>query len=376
MLERFSSCSDASDAFSTPDYETKVNVSDRLKRYVTQKRVYNYFGPFTAEEVIVRVRRDDEGGGLYDILVQCLGGISWTVTMRYAQLYESYKWQVKYDKDLKLPLTYQFPPKFYKYTKLDDYALEARRDGLEKWINGRITLVLTYESEPDVMANIEKEMSFLLKIGQHGPSMHSYNRNSTQGSSGTDTPSEESLFSVEEFSSDKSCGKKGAGEKAQVDDSYSESTPTSNMSCSDGNNRSCEANNEKKDENTVPLSSLPESIVRCSVPEEVTSSVMFSQCRSVWVPRTWLYVALVSFVCFSWAANIHMVYTLLMVSCGLEAGRRLEDRLWFSSREDVQEDRECSLTGVVRGVFVALTVLCYLLLHAISFILTRSRSEE
>jgi hypothetical protein len=169
---------------SVGDIDAKVPVADRLKRYVTKTRTYSYFGPFPVQEVAIKaVRRDEEGVGLYDIDVQCRGGFSWTITLRYAQLYESFKWQVKYDKDLRLPLTHQFPPKDrFSYKPLDDDALEARREGLEKWLNGRIDLVHSYESEPELMKNVRKEMSYILKVGEYGPSLRENGRTSSVAS--------------------------------------------------------------------------------------------------------------------------------------------------------------------------------------------------
>lgn len=395
------------------DTDVKVPVCDRLKRYVNQKRLYNYFGPFTAEEVsIPRVRRDEEGVGLYDIHVQCLGNISWTITLRYAQLYESYKWQVKYDKELKLPLTFQFPPKKFLKT-VDDAELEARREGLEKWINGRINLVNNYESECEIMKNIEKEMSFLLKVGQHGPSLHQYNRNDTvstmdssdmrasrysadtldvEGDRDRDRDSSSAQHETLEENSPIPIIVQDfevAAANKQFDESKYEETQSSRNSCKSINSSSTKSTNKRVDvslpikepiscnrKDTVPVS------VSVSVPtptREVTpaSSYLFSQCRSVWVPKNWLYVAVSVVVCTLWALDVHVVYTLLFVCCCLESSRRLEDHLLFANHADIRSDREYSLTGMVRFVFIGLIMLCYLLLHALHFVFARrSRTAD
>ena len=379
---------------SSPDTDTVVHVSDRLKRYVTQKRLYNYFGPFTAEEVsIPRVRRDEDGVGLYDIHVQCLGNISWTVTLRYAQLYESYKWQVKYDKDLKLPLTFQFPPKKFLKT-VDDAELEARRDGLEKWINGRITLVHTYESEGEIMKHIEKEMSYLLKVGEHGPSLHQYRSNTAS----TISDMQESRFTFDTCDVDYVEGVRGTSAENEtqeencivIEDSEvaSANEKFDNSIYEETRIKSHTKNTHKIEELPIkepPSSCKSEDAVPAPVPPPVplttrevapVSSYLFSQCRSIWVPKNWLYVAVSLVVGTLWILDIHVVYTLLFVCCSLEASRRLEDRFLFANQADIQADREYSLSGMVRFVFIGLIMLCYFVLHALHFVCTKSQTVD
>jgi len=367
------------------DVDTKLALSDRLKRYVTRKRTYNYFGPFTVEEVSIKtVRIDDEGVGWYDIHVQCLGGYSWMITLRYAQLYESYKWQVKYDKDLKLPLTYQFPPKgnismFSKHKSMNDEALEARREGIEKWINGRVELVHTYESQPEIMKNIKMEMSHLLKIGQYGPSLHQYSRPSLSDHPNVEV---EALFSVYERDSTV-----GDDNSLHDDHSRDESADKSQIM----------TKNNKDNDNGITPCTIMEFIEKegnmkdgvlgkqhneppCTSPGHFTpsmasapsSSWLFTQCRSIWTPKNWLYLVVGCVVCALWAIEVHVVYAVLLVSVWLEFSRRCEDRMLFANNPDIIADRECSLSGIVRWVFVGLTALCYLVLHVLNYTFTLS----
>lgn len=366
---------------SASDVDTKFPVSDRLKRYVTQKRTYNYFGPFTVEEVSIKAaRRDDEGVGLYDIHVQCLGGYSWMITLRYAQLYESYKWQVKYDKDLKLPLTCQFPPKdsncmFYKRKYMNDEALEARRLGLEKWINGRVELVHTYESQPDIMKNIKMEMSHLLRIGQYGPSLHQYNRPSLSDQPDVEIEASFSIYGRESTTGDEEC--------LHVDEPPHDEGADKTYDNNDNDMTRCKSMESIKEEdgsldgviggnnNRPPCTS--QSHVTSTVPAPPSSSWLFTQCRSIWTPKNWLYLVVACAVGALWTLEVHVVYAVLLVSVWLEFCRRGEDHLLFVKNPDVIADRECSLSGMVRWVFVGLTALCYLVLNALNYAFAISR---
>ena len=385
--------------------DAKVPVADRLKRYVTKTRTYSYFGPFPVQEVAIKaVRRDEEGVGLYDIDVQCRGGFSWTITLRYAQLYESFKWQVKYDKDLRLPLTHQFPPKDrFSYKPLDDDALEARREGLEKWLNGRIDLVHSYESEPELMKNIQKEMSYILKVGEYGPSLHGNGRTSSVESTDVKV---EGLFSLYDRDSSMVLENIESVCSAQMDDSINNNTMTcigsggkpkklirSHRSSvkktpiiyedhelegakgdSDGIRIKVEQDtlNSRPGQHNHPLKLATKGADSINP----ASSCLFTQCRSIWTPKNWVYLFVACIVCVFWAGDVHVVYTVLFVCVGLECCRHIEDQMLFPDNSDIRADRQYSLSGMVRWIFIGLIVLCYLALHTLSFIIVRLPIEN
>ena len=336
--------------------EVKVNIHERLKRYVSRRRTYNYSGPFLVKKVkISRAYRDESGVGLYDVCVKCEGQIGWTVTLRYAQLYESHRWQEKYDKDKKLPISFLFPPKdsncsYYKcnYSPLNDDELEIRRQGLEKWINGRISLIRSYVSEPEIMNDVKNEMCHLLKVGQYAPSLFKYNRNSSEG-----PDLREGIFSFDE------------NDSIHFDKSFSSNAvPIKHDQMKNNNENISERINMKNTHQGDHDKVAPQ------------TSYFFTQCRSIWVPKNWLYVFVTAVVFTLWALGVNVMGTLFSVYGLLEFFQRLEDYILFDKLSDIKADRQYSLSGMVRCIFMSLTLVFYIILHGLHALYQRSIANE
>ena len=119
----------------------------------------------------------------------------------------------------------------------------------------------------------------------------------------------------------------------------------------------------------LPDTTLPGPVVPAATGTPHSSSWMFTQCRSIWTPKNWVYVAVGCLVCALWAVDVHVVYSVLLVGAGLECCWRCEDLALFADNADIRADRECSLTGMVRWVFIGLTVVCYLVLYILHFVI-------